>query len=264
MNLLTRLFELNMVKPELYGWFHILCLVLSILLIISLLKIKTTQKSIRWILGITSVVVILLEIYKQLYCSVDIGESISFHYKWNVFPWQFCSTPMYIGLLASIIKNQNTHYRLCCYLCTYALMAGICVMLYPSSVFSENILINIQTMINHGTMVSIGIYLLLCNYVRCEAKTLAEAFKVFSVCISIAIVLNEFAYDTGIVKDHAFNMFYISPHVEGGLPVYGAIQEIVPYPLNLFIYILGFTLGSGIILWLIRMAINFSKNRGRN
>lgn len=252
MKWLIRLFEFNMVKPELYGWFHILCLILTVLLVVVLLKLKTNEKNIRWILGITSVVVMILEVYKQLYFCTDIGESITFQYRWNIFPWQFCSTPMYIGLLAAVVKKKKTHYRLCCYLCTYALMAGVCVMLYPSSVFTENVLINVQTMVNHGTMVSVGIYLLLCNYVKCEKRTLVEAFKVFSICISIAIVLNEVAFYSGILENHPFNMFYISPHVEGGLPVYGAIQKIIPYPMNLLIYILGFTLGSGIILWIIK------------
>ena len=47
-------------------------------------------------------------------------------------------------------------------------------------------------------------------------------------------------------------MFYISPYVKGGLPVYGTIQEWVPYPMNLVIYIAGFTLGSGIVLWVMK------------
>ena len=241
-----------MIKPELYGSFHVVCLILTVLMVILLLKIDLNRKNIRWILGITSIIVIVLEIYKQLYFSFDAGEKITFQYNWSCFPWQFCSTPMYIGLLAAIVKNKTLHYRLCCYLCTYALMAGICVMLYPSSVFVENVLINIQTMINHGTMVSIGVYLLLCNYVKIEKRTLIEAFKVFVICITIAIVLNEWAYCCGISNDYYFNMFYISPHVEGSLPVFGAIQKVVSYPISLLIYIGGFTLGSGIILWLIK------------
>ena len=44
MNWLIRLFEFNMVKPELYGWFHILCLVLTVLLVVVLLKLKTNEK----------------------------------------------------------------------------------------------------------------------------------------------------------------------------------------------------------------------------
>lgn len=135
-------------------------------------------------------------------------------------------------------------------------MAGICVMLYPASVFTENVLINIQTMVNHGTMVSVGVYLLLCGYVKCEKKTLMEASKVFGVCIGIAILLNEWANMSGILENHPFNMFYISPYVKGGLPVYGTIQEWVPYPWNLMIYIAGFTLGSGIILWMMKVCLS--------
>lgn len=249
---LIQLFNLNMVKPELYGWFHITSLLLTILLIVILLQFQTTEKNIRWIVGITSIIVMILEIYKQLYYSINTSPTITFDYPWNIFPWQFCSTPMYIGLLAAIIKNKNIHYRLCCYLCTYALMAGICVMLYPSSVFTENVIMNIQTMVNHGTMISIGIYLLVSDYVKCEKHTLLEACKVFIVCFLIAMVLNEIAYYSGIVNKNPFNMFYISPYVKGNLPVFGAIQAIVPYPISLIIYVLGFTVGSGMILWLVK------------
>lgn len=252
MNWMIRLFEFNMIKPELYGWFHLLSLMITVMLVVILLKFEKSEKAIRWLLGITSVVVMILEVYKQFYFSIDIGQTIAFSYNWSIFPWQFCSTPMYIGLLAAIVKNRKMHYRFCCYLCTYSLMAGTCVMIYPSSVFTENILINIQTMVNHGTMVSIGVYLLLCNYVKCEKRTLVEAFKVFVVCITIAIILNEWAYYSGILKEYAFNMFYISPYVMGSLPVFSDIQAVIPYPTSLVIYIVGFTLGSGIILWLLK------------
>ena len=252
MNCMITLFEFNMVKPELYSWFHILSLIMTGVFVGVLLQLKMDERKLRWLLGITSVVVMILEIYKQLYFSTDIGQSIRFDYNWNIFPWQFCSTPMYIGLLAAIAKNSKLHYRLCCYLCTYSLMAGICVMLYPATVFTENIFINIQTMVNHGTMVAIGVYLLLCNYVKCEKRTLVEAFKVFVVCITIAIMLNEWAYYSGILEEYEFNMFYISPYVRGSLPFFSVIQEVVPYHTSLGIYILGFTLGSGLILWFMK------------
>lgn len=252
MDWLIKLFEWNMIKPQLYGWFHMICLILTILLIMVLLKLNTNEKNIRMILAITSIIVIILEVYKQLYFCLDIDQSITFNYRWNLFTFQFCSTPMYIGLMAALIKNKSLHYRFCCYICTYALMAGTCVMLYPSSVFTENILINVQTMTNHGTMVAIGVYLLLCNYIKCEKQTLVEAFKVFAVCITIAIILNELAYYSGILMDYPFNMFYISPYVKGELPVFGAIQDVVSYSMSLIIYISCFTLGSGIILWIIK------------
>ena len=131
-------------------------------------------------------------------------------------------------------------------------MAGICVMLYPSSVFTENVIINIQTMVNHGTMVVIGMYLLLSGYVRCEKETLVEALKVFIICLMIAIILNECAYGIGIVEQFPFNMFYISPYVEGSLPVFGQIQKVVSYPMSLLIYVVGFSIGSSLILWFVK------------
>lgn len=71
MNWLIKLFEFNMTKPELYGWFHILCLILTGVLVILLLKQKTEEKKIRRVLGITAVIAIILEIYKQLYFCID-------------------------------------------------------------------------------------------------------------------------------------------------------------------------------------------------
>lgn len=252
MSLLIQLFQWNMAEPKMYGLFHLLCLFLTGMFIELFLKREVGEKQVRIILGMSSVLVIGLEIYKQLYYSIDFQNGITFHYRWNIFPWQFCSTPMYIGLLGAMMKNRNMHYRLCCYLSTYALMAGICVMLYPSSVFTENVIINIQTMVNHGTMVVIGMYLLLSGYVRCEKETLVEALKVFIICLMIAIILNECAYGIGIVEQFPFNMFYISPYVEGSLPVFGQIQKVVSYPMSLLIYVVGFSIGSSLILWFVK------------
>ncbi len=246
MVLIEKLFELNMSEPKLYGLFHIVSLILTVLLIVILLK---KRKGVRKVLFVSSLAVMILEIYKQLYFSY-IGHG-QFVYNWNVFPWQFCSTPMYIGILAAITDNKKFHYRMCCYLSTYALMAGICVMLYPVSVFVDNVLINIQTMVNHGIMIVIGIYLLLGNYIRGEMKTLLEGFKVFVVCVMIAMILNEWANYCGVLRNYSFNMFYISPYLQGELPVYSLIQENIQYPYCLIIYIIGFTIGSGLILMII-------------
>ena len=252
MNVLIQLFRWNMLQPKMYGTFHVLCLFITITLTAILLKNQVDEKQVRIILGTSGLLVLVLEIYKQLYFSVDLTQEKIIAYPWNIFPWQFCSTPMYISLLGAIVQNKKIHDRMCCYLSTYALMAGICVMLYPSSVFTENVMINIQTMVNHGTMVIIGMYLLISGYVKCEKRTLVEAFKVFIICFTIAIILNEWAKWIGILEKYPFNMFYISPYVTGGLPIFGEIQKIVSYPASLVIYVGGFTIGSGLILRCIK------------
>ena len=72
--------------------------------------------------------------------------------------------------------------------------------------------------------------------------------------MSIAMVMNEIAHQTGLLETHTFNMFFISPYCEPSLPVYSIVQGIVPFPWCLVIYIAGFTLASWIIL-LIAMGI---------
>lgn len=62
--------------------------------------------------------------------------------------------------------------------------------------------------------------------------------------------MNEIAYAAGLLNHETFNMFFISRHCESTLPVYGPVHEAVPFPLNLVIYILGFTAAASVILLL--------------
>ena len=80
---------------------------------------------------ITALVVILLEIYKQINYTFSYEGAITFDYQWYAFPFQFCSTPMYVGLLVGLFRKGKIHDALCAYLATYAVFAGLCVMIYP-------------------------------------------------------------------------------------------------------------------------------------
>ena len=240
-----------MVTPIPYGEFHVLFIVLSILMGFLIVKICPCKKEsfIRRFLLIESILVIVLEIYKQINFSFYVdGSQIICDYQWYAFPFQFCSTPMYIGLLAAIIRNNTAHRRLCSYLASYALFAGVCVMLYPTTVFVDTIGINIQTMVCHGSMITVAIVLLHTGYVKAEMKTLLSALPIFLLLVLGAMVMNEVAYQTGLLNTETFNMFFISPYCSPELPVYTQIQPIVPFPLSVLIYIAGFTAGAGILL----------------
>lgn len=246
-----RLLDAEMERPTMYGWFHLLWFALSIAVgVILCIRFKEgTEKQARRIVLITAVIVTLLEIYKQINYSFSYsGETITFAYQWYAFPWQFCSMPMYVGLLAGIVKKGKVHDALCAFLATYAVFAGFCVMLYPVDVFTKTIGINIQTMICHGSMITVGIYLLYTNYVKNEHKTILKAIPVFAVAVFLAAVMNGIAFRTGLTEEHFFNMFYISPHTDPHLPVYSSVQAAVPYPWCLIIYVAAFSLAAYIIL----------------
>ena len=155
---------------------------------------------------------------------------------------------MYVGLLAGLTKKGKLHESLCAYLVTYAFFAGLAVMIYPADVFIDTVGINIQTMICHGSMLTIGIYLLRTGYVPLAHKTILKALPVFAVNVTLAVIMNEIAYYSGLLETETFNMFFVSRHCAPSLPVYSLVQTYVPYPFCLILYIAGFTAAGYLIL----------------
>lgn len=242
------------IVPQPYGAFHIISLLLSFLAGLALchwMK-KPSRKQVCRVLLIISLASILLEVYKQINYTFSVsGDAIVGSYQWYIFPWQFCSTPMYVGMLAALTKGR-LHRASCAYLASFSLFAGLAVMFYPTTVFTHTLGINIQTMFCHGVMITVGMWLLGTGYVKIRPKTMLRAVAVFAVMVGIAVALNEWAYRVGIAPEHFFNMFYVSPYCEPHLPVYSLIQPLVPFPLSLVIYIFGFTVAACVPMLLAR------------
>ena len=251
-----RIFDYQMTEPGLFGWFHFMWIALVILGSLGLCLLhKKKAPSVPGVLLIVSLVVVLFEIYKQINYSFSYGDGIKFDYQWYAFPFQFCSTPMYIGLLAGIIRKGKFHDALCAYLATFSVFAGICVTIYPGDVFVSTTGINIQTMVCHGSMIVLGVYLFYTGHVKAEFKTVLKAACVFAVCVALATVMNEIAYSTGLLEKETFNMFYISRHCAPHLPVYSSVQNALPFPWCLVVYILGFSVAATLML-LIAMGVS--------
>ena len=237
--------------PQMFGWVHILSFALAILLgiVFCIVFKKPNEKTAKRLLLITSLFVIAVEIYKQFVFSFSYdGQTVNFDFQWYAFPFQFCSMPMYVGLLAALIKKGWLHDALCAFLATYGFFAGIVVMVYPAQVYIDIVGINIQTMVCHGLMLSMGIYLLASGYVELKHKTMLKALAIFSSIVVFVMIMNEVVYYSGILNGEVLNMFFISRHFEPSLPVYSLVQAVVPYPFCVLIYIAGFTGASYIIL----------------
>jgi len=244
-----QLLDTQMETPGCYSLFHICFFAASILLTVYLcvFRKKDSADRVRKVVFIASIVVLLLEVYKMINYSFSYADGkITFDFQWYAFPFQFCSTPMYTGILAGLIKKGKVHDALCAYLATFAIFAGLCVMVYPGDVFIGTVGINIQTMICHGIMLPIGAYLFATGHVKLEHKTILKALCVFTIAVCLAVVMNEIAHFSGL--EETFNMFYVSPHHPPHLPIYSNVQAVVPYPLSLIIYIAGFTAAAYIVL----------------
>ena len=247
MESILRFLDTEMTKPTMYGWFHILSLVLTVA--VTMLLCRFGKKwSPRKVVLVTAILVSVLEIYKQINYSFSYEGGITFDYQWYAFPFQFCSTPMYVGLLAGLLKKGKLQNACFAYLATYAVFAGVCVMLYPATVFIKTVGINIQTMVCHGSMIVVGLWLLYTGHVQVRHKTIWKAIPIFAVCVGMAVVMNEIAHATGLLERETFDMFFISPYGTPSLPVYSLVQGVVPFPWCLVIYVLAFTLAAYLML----------------
>lgn len=238
-------------KPKAFGVFHVISLVVIILITAVICKHRKnrSEKATRRLLLIISLTVLSLEVYKQVIYSFSFnGETFSFRYEWHIFPWQFCSTPMFAGLAAALIKNRVIHRMLVCYLATYGLAAGVLISLFPSWAFSAIVGINIQTMYCHGSMITVGVFLLYSGYVKREVKTLFLSFFPFMLGVAIALLLNRATYIRGIPEGQVFNMYFISPYFKDDVPILEPFKTLLPTFLFQTVYVLVFSLFASVML----------------
>jgi hypothetical protein len=246
-------------EPGNYGWFHIMFLVIVVAatgVVCHFFK-NADDKTYRRIVLITWIIIVLFEVYKEIIFSFNINEEdiakSTWEYQWYAFPYQLCSTPLYVLPLIAFLPDDNkvTYWirRACMYFtATFAFFGGFVVYVYPNDVFIPTIGICIQTMVHHGSQVLLGIYTAVYMRKSFKIKEAWTGVAAFAVLALIAIILNETMIHV-IPEDNTFNMFYISRHFDCTLPVLSGVYKAVPYGLFLPIYLLGFTLVGAIIFF---------------
>ena len=263
MNLFEKiLYFLQKEKPEPtpFGWYHLLCIGIMLLFIVILFirRKKHNDKQLKIVLATYGIIVLVLEILKQLTWSFNydpITQLITWDYEWYAFPFQLCTTPIYISLICLFLKKGKLRDALLSYLAFFTILGSISTILLPESCFVEDILVNIHTMYLHLGSFVISVYLLFTKEVKLNKKNFISATIVFLSLTTIAEILNISIYHSGILNGETFNMFYISPYFIRSLPVFDIIQENVPYIIYLLIYIVALTLGA-LIIYFISLGIN--------
>ncbi len=258
----------NMTTPTNYGWFHLMFVGIAIATTILLccLYRNCSDKTFRRIALIGWVVIVVLEIYKQLNFSYTFDREVGYHwtYQWYAFPFQFCSTPLYILPFVIFLKEGKVRDVFVMFMIVFSFFGGLVVFIYPNDVFISTIGINIQTMIHHGLQVVFGIYFAVYYRKKLSWTLWAKSILVFVGCITVAMILNVSV--APLISD-TFNMFYISPFHECTLPILSMVYTMVPYPVFFLVYVLGFVLVSAIlfsIFWLIIKLVTRGRKKETN
>ena len=145
----------TMEMPSGYGTFHLVSLAVVLLLTAAMCWFfrNASQQTEKRMLMIAWAVLVLMETYRQLLYAVHFDNPVYWDYDWNAFPFQFCSSPLFLFPLAALPKSERVRDVFRMFFATFSLFAGLAVMFYPEGAFSSFIGISIQTMVHHGTMV---------------------------------------------------------------------------------------------------------------
>ena len=230
-------------QPTKYGWFHLMFLGLAIVSVVLLCVFcrKIKDKNFRKIVAVSWGVMLIFEIYKQLVFSYNASSD-----TWNSFPYQLCSTPLYLLPFVAFMKDSKISDGIILFIATFSLFGGLCVYVEPGDVFSTSFLgVHIQTMVHHGLQIVIGIYTAIYYAKKITLKNLFYSFIVFVVMLVIAIVLNLVVYH--LITKETFNMFFISPYYPCTLPVLSEVYQKVHYALFFIIYTFGFVFCASLI-----------------
>ena len=252
--------------PLPYGMFHFVWCLAAIILIawLFITRNKHSERRLKWILGIYAIPTFILEALKQLIWSVEYStETAGFvwDFQWYAFPFQLCTMPLYICLIALFLKKCKLRDYLLSFMGYITILGSIATVVRPHDVFVSDLLIDIHTMYLHAGSLVVSVYLLMSREVEINLKGFFRAVVTFIAFCAIANIMNIVVYNSGILNGETFNMFYISPYFVSSLPVFDTIYNAVPYLVFLVIYVVALSLGGGIILGLTYMIDNLITKR---
>ncbi len=257
-------FDYQVTPPSCYGIYHLSALAVIIAFTFFLCKkySRCDDRVLRRIALICWLVILAFEIYKQLNYSISFNDgAFVWDYQWYIFPFQFCSTPLYVLPLIAFVKNERIHKALIAYMGTFSLFAGLAVCIYPGDVFIGTLGINIQTMVHHGMQVSLGIFFTLRQLLKDNEQKLRsyllDGAYVFALAVTLAMIMNILMYHLlprfGI--NETFNMFYISPYYNCTLPLLSVINTYLPYAPFIILYIGGFAVAAFVVLAIVSLIV---------
>jgi len=237
----------TMETPGNYSVFHLVSIGLAIMLTVVLCIFfkNASNKTFRIVVGIAWGVMLVLEIYKQIIYSYTYENGVSnWSYRWHAFPFQLCSTPLYVLPLVVFLKEGKIRDAAMSFISTFAFVGGLVVFIYPNDVFESLIGINIQTMVHHGLQIVLAIYLMVYNRRKLNFKYFLSGISIFAIAFILANIFN-LSFNT--VSDSSINMFFVSPYVATNLPILSQAYAALPFIIYLVVYFIGFILAAYIV-----------------
>lgn len=241
-NLLSQFMEWTaweMTKPKPYGPFHLFFTFVGFALSVFLAwKLRNSGKRANKVILLTVGLILLFsEVYKQLFYYFYIGEG---SYQWWIFPFQLCSVPMYLCLIAPLLKPCKLSHGMYSFMMIYNLLGGFMAFVEPSGIVHGYWTLTLHAFIWHMLLVFVGLYIGFSGRGGWETKDYWIATKTFLGLCVVAFAINLLFWD---VSEGTINMFFLGPK-DSSLAVFKDIAKNFGWYVSTALYIPAVCLGS--------------------
>ena len=216
------------VQPKLFGWFHILGILMAIafgyagVLLGRRYKAAECGKKVKRLLWGIEILFIVLETVKEIYYAVVSGG-----YRWDLFPMQICSVIFFALPVALLLKDGTAKDSVLGFIGFCCLAGGAFYMCNPTAAFgAPTVLLSLHSFFWHWLMILTGTFVIV-SYDLLKKKTwrlLGGAYAVWFVFAVIAAVADNIAHFTA--PELGIDYYHIG-YVK---VVYPIINLLFPYP----------------------------------
>ena len=234
-------------KPKIFGGFHLawLFVALGFALTAIILRKKLSDKRVETILFASGVVMLVMEVYKQLYVYYVLSGG---HYNFGVLPLQVCHYSLYCFLIIPLLKEGKIKRALTLFCALYQTVGGFIVLIYPT--LYKELPLSLLTMSWHLIMIFNGINLLFKScYKRAYLKDVFPACAVFLATFLLANLLNLLLSPHIKNSLQPLNLFYISPYIQSTYVIIGDVQRIFGWFPSIICYAILFIFGGANLVW---------------
>lgn len=229
-----------------YGAFHILYTLIGFAVCsFAAWKLRgVSDKAARWILFTIGLVLAVSEVFKQFFYFFAIKDNC---YSWDDFPFQLCSIPMYLCLIAPWLKPGKLQRGMYSFMVLYNLLGGAIAFAEPSGLLVNHWFLTIHSLVWHMLLVFIGLFICFSKRGGNRQSDYVGATWTFIALCGVAFALNCFVQ---FVLGEDMNMFFVGP---GNSPiiVFKQFSEWFGWYINTPIYIFAVCLGAYLVFVLV-------------
>lgn len=174
------------------------------------------------------------EIYKQLFLYSVVNEG---RYDWWYFPFQLCSTPMYLCLAFPFLPRGKIRRTAAIYLQSFGFLGGIMALLEPSGLMHPYWTLTLHGLLWHILLVFIGFYSTASGLAGKDKGCFLPALLLFFMFCALATAIN-------IATLGRADMFYISPYYPVTQVIFHEISLVLGIGLGIGVYLLSICAGA--------------------